>query len=103
VRARCERTAVEPCQVTFDEMAEFGSVMPILSTGVGWGRAVGWVCKPEVAGSSPARSITYLQISPFVLSGKARSWGNCMSAPPAEACETRLWPQIPAGLSSGHA
>jgi hypothetical protein len=56
VRARCERTAVEPCQVTFDEMAEFGSVMPILSIGVRWGRAIGWVCKPEVTGSIPVRS-----------------------------------------------
>jgi hypothetical protein len=56
VRARCERTAVEPCQVTFDEMAEFGSVMQILLVSVRWGRAIGWVCKPEVAGSIPARS-----------------------------------------------
>jgi hypothetical protein len=67
VRARCERTAVEPCQVTFDEKADFGSVMPILSVGVRWGRAIGWVCKSEAAGSNPARSIfrkTYLQDFP---------------------------------------
>jgi hypothetical protein len=57
VRARCERTAVEPCQVTFDEKADFGSVMPILLVGVRWGRVIGWVCKSEAAGSNPARSI----------------------------------------------
>jgi hypothetical protein len=38
--------------------AEFGSVMPILSICVRWGRAIGWVCKPEVTGSIPVRSIT---------------------------------------------
>jgi hypothetical protein len=57
VRARCERTAVEPRQVTFDEMAEYGSVMPILSVGVRWGRAIGRVCKPEATGSIPVCSI----------------------------------------------
>jgi hypothetical protein len=57
VRARCERTAVERCRVTFDEKAEFGSVMPILSVCVRWGRVIGWVCKSEAAGSNPARSI----------------------------------------------
>jgi hypothetical protein len=30
--------------------------MPILSVGVRWGRAIGWVCKPEVTGSIPVRS-----------------------------------------------
>jgi hypothetical protein len=55
VRARCERTAVEPCRATSSVEASFGLVMPILSVGVGRGRAIGWVCK--VAGSSPARSI----------------------------------------------
>jgi hypothetical protein len=58
VRARCERTAVEPCQVTLDEMAEYRLVMPILSVGVRWGRAIGRVCKSEAAGSNPARSIS---------------------------------------------
>src|SRR6266511_6347508 len=32
--------------------------MPILSVGVRWGRAIGWVCKSEAAGSNPARSIS---------------------------------------------
>src|SRR6266542_7012913 len=56
MRARCERTAVEPCRVTFGTRASFGSDMPILSIGVRWGRAIGWVCKPEVTGSIPVRS-----------------------------------------------
>jgi hypothetical protein len=59
VRARCERTAVEPCQMTYDEMAEYGSVMQILLVCVRWGRAIGWVCKPEVTGSIPVRSIFF--------------------------------------------
>ena len=58
VRARCERTAVERCQVAFGEKADFGSVMPILSVGVRWGRVIDWVCKPEVTGSIPVRSIS---------------------------------------------
>jgi hypothetical protein len=57
VRARCERTAVERCRTTFDEKAEFGSVMLILSIAVSWSRVIGWICKPEAAGSNPARSI----------------------------------------------
>ena len=61
VRAGCERTAVEPCQVTFDEMAEYGSVMPIVSVGVRWGRVIDWVCKPEVTGSIPVRSMAHLK------------------------------------------
>jgi hypothetical protein len=56
VRARCERTAVEPCQVTSDETTEYGSLMPSLLVGVRRSRAVGWVCKPEVTGSIPVRS-----------------------------------------------
>jgi len=44
--------------MTFDERADLGSVVPILSVGVRWGRAIGWVCKPEAAGSNPARSIS---------------------------------------------
>ena len=31
--------------------------MPILSVGVRWCRAIGWVCKPEVTGSISVRSI----------------------------------------------
>jgi hypothetical protein len=42
--------------MTFGDMVEFGSVMPILSVGVRWGRVIGWVCKPEVTGSIPVRS-----------------------------------------------
>ena len=57
MRARCERTAVERCRAALVGTADFGSVMPILSIRVRWGRAIGWVCKPEGAGSSPARSI----------------------------------------------
>ena len=56
VRARCERTAVERCQLTFGKRADLGSVMPILLVRVRWGRAIGWVCKPEVTGSIPVRS-----------------------------------------------
>jgi hypothetical protein len=58
VRARCERTAVQRCRATFDDKADFGSAMPILSVAVRWGRVIGWVCKPEGAGSNPARSIS---------------------------------------------
>jgi hypothetical protein len=66
VRARCERTAVEHCQEMVDGKTDFGSVMPVLSVGVRWGRAIGWVCKPEGAGSNPARSTSkVLQISIF--------------------------------------
>ena len=57
MRAPSERTAVERCRVRSAEKGEFGSVMPILLVRVRWGRAIGRVCKPEVAGSSPARSI----------------------------------------------
>jgi hypothetical protein len=57
VRARCERTAVKRCRASFAGPADFGSVMPILSVGVRWGRAIGWVCKPEVTGSIPVRSM----------------------------------------------
>ena len=56
MRAICERTAVEPCRASFGGMADYDSAMPILSVGVRWGRAIDWVCKPEVAGSIPARS-----------------------------------------------
>jgi hypothetical protein len=39
--------------------------MPIPSVGVRWGRVIGWVCKPEVTGSIPVRSMhkkmTYFQ------------------------------------------
>jgi hypothetical protein len=56
VRARCERTAVERGRLAFDEEAEFGSAMPVLSVGVRWGCVPGWVCKPEVTGSIPVRS-----------------------------------------------
>jgi hypothetical protein len=35
---------------------------------VRWRLASGWVCKPEVAGSIPARSIKILQIGIFVAS-----------------------------------
>jgi len=52
VRADCRRTV----SVTFGEIAEYGSVMPILSVCVRWRRAIGWVCKPEVTGSIPVRS-----------------------------------------------
>jgi hypothetical protein len=52
VRARCERTAVERCQARFAKRSDFRSVMPILSIGVSWGRAIGWVCKPKVTGRS---------------------------------------------------
>ena len=34
VRARCERTAVHRCQVTFADKVDFGSLMPILAIGV---------------------------------------------------------------------
>jgi hypothetical protein len=44
-----------------DSRADFGSVMPVLSVGVRWGRAIGWVCKPG---------------SPVHLTGVARVWGN---------------------------
>jgi hypothetical protein len=54
VRAQCERTAVEPCRATFGRAGDFGSVTPILSVGVSWRRAIGWVCKPEVTESFSA-------------------------------------------------
>jgi hypothetical protein len=56
VRARCERSSVDPCRVTFDTTGDLGSVMRILLVGVRWGRVIGWVCKPKVTGSSPVRS-----------------------------------------------
>jgi hypothetical protein len=58
VRAWCERTVVERCQVTFGKTPEYALVMPMLLVGVRWGRAIGWVCKSEAAGSNPARSIS---------------------------------------------
>jgi hypothetical protein len=57
MRARCERTALERRQATYNSTGDFGSAMPFLSIDVMWGRAIGRVCKPEVAGSSPTRSI----------------------------------------------
>lgn len=41
VRARCERTAVERCWVEFGYKADSGSIVPILSISVRWGRAIG--------------------------------------------------------------
>jgi hypothetical protein len=56
-RARCERTGVERCRARLDEKGDFGSAMPILLVGVRWSWAVEWLCKPEVTGSIPVRSI----------------------------------------------
>jgi len=61
VRARCERSAVEPCRVAFDDDSEFGLAMPVLLVAVRWRLVSGWVCKPEVTGSIPVRSIADLQ------------------------------------------
>src|SRR5918999_6427409 len=56
MRARCERTAVERCREPFGDRGDFGSAMLNLSIAVRRGRAIGWVCKPEVTGSIPVRS-----------------------------------------------
>ena len=58
VQARCEQSAVEWCRLTYDEMPANGSTTPVSFVGVGWCLVLGWVCKPEVAGSIPARSIS---------------------------------------------
>jgi hypothetical protein len=54
--------------------------MPILSVGVRWGRAIGWVCKPEVTGSIPVRSMPagYLLGPVSAILGSAA--GGCASA-----------------------
>jgi hypothetical protein len=50
--------------------------MPILSVGVRWGRAIGWVCKPEDTGSIPVRSTeNQLETAGFSLSTLARPVG----------------------------
>ena len=72
MRARCERTAVERCRVTFGEKADFVSFVPVLSVGVRRSRVIGWVCKSEAAGSNPARSIAR----------KKRFAGTCRCAVP---------------------
>jgi hypothetical protein len=77
VRARCDRTGVERCRMTFGEEASFGSVMPILSIDVRWGRVIAWVCKPEVTGSIPVRSIDMkpCKRGAFVVLGGRRKGG----------------------------
>ncbi len=57
VRARCERTAVQRCRARFVKRRDLRLAMPILWVGVRRGRAIGWLCKPEVTGSIPVRSI----------------------------------------------
>jgi hypothetical protein len=100
VRARCERNLVKRCRMAFG-MGDLGSVMPIPSVRVRLGRPIGWVCKPEVTGSIPVRSIKSLQTGPFLLSRWARAWSSCSSTATAEAGETRLYPQTPASLTAG--
>jgi hypothetical protein len=64
--------------MTFDGKADFGSVMPILSVDVRRCRPIGWVCKPEVTGSIPVRSISrksrfadaFLRAVPTLASGQ---------------------------------
>src|SRR6266536_1431522 len=56
VSARCERTAVQRCRARFVKRRELRLAMPILAVAVRRGRAVGWLCKPEVTGSIPVRS-----------------------------------------------
>jgi len=58
------------------------------------------LCKPEVAGSSPARSIRPCKLD-FLLSLQTRSRSTCTSTVGADAGETRLSPQIPASLTAG--
>jgi hypothetical protein len=53
VRADCRRTVSDAVR----HNGRFGSVTPILSVGVRSCRAIGWVCKPEVTGSIPVRSM----------------------------------------------
>jgi hypothetical protein len=57
----CERGASGPLSNTVGprsgEQADFGSIIPFLLVRVRWSRAIGWVCKPEVTGSIPVRSI----------------------------------------------
>ena len=68
LRAPCERSAVERCGITFDGTGDLGSSMPILSVRVRWGRPIDWVCKPEVTGSIPVRSINPCKSALFVVS-----------------------------------
>jgi hypothetical protein len=83
--------------MTFDEKAAFGSVMPILSIGVRWGRAIERVCKPEVTGSIPVRSTKGLQMVVFVVTSDETAGQRQIY----RGCESRLSPQIPAGLTAG--
>src|SRR6266542_5737039 len=57
VPARCERTAVQWRRARFVKRRRLRLGMPILLVGVKRGRAIGWLCKPEVTGSIPVRSI----------------------------------------------
>ena len=57
VRARCERTAVKRGRTAFAEKRELGSMMRLWSMGVGSCLASRWLCKLEVTGSIPVRSI----------------------------------------------
>src|SRR6266498_1738917 len=58
VPARCERTAVQWRRARFVKRRRLRLAMPILLVGVGRRRAIGWLCKSEVTGSIPVRSIT---------------------------------------------
>src|SRR6266545_6625846 len=58
VPARCERTAVQRSRARFVKRRDLRLAMPIPLVGVRRGRAIGWLCKSEAAGSNPARSIS---------------------------------------------
>jgi uncharacterized glyoxalase superfamily protein PhnB len=75
--------------------------MPILSVGVRWGRVIGWVCKPEVAGSIPARSITDIAQTSAVPEGSLDS-GMVLtnrSAPPATVTPVLIYPDVRAAVA----
>ena len=102
---RADRRRTVSCHVR--RMADFGSFMPILLVGVRWRWAIGWVCKPEVAGSSPARSIKYLQIALFCCpQGRNSGETTCprLGLTPRNPARSRKFPQVvlPADQTGGH-
>jgi hypothetical protein len=94
---RCERRASAALSTGVRRRSPrrliFASVMPLLLTGVRWGRIIGSVCKPEVTGSIPVRSINTCKLALLVVSvGEIRA--NWLHAARADGAGTRLLPPI---------
>jgi Zinc-binding dehydrogenase len=103
----CARLDVLPARTEHVPVgvADFGSVRSILSVGVGWGRAIGWVCKSEAAGWNPAGSICRQGgsgVTAFAVGDRVFGFDDAGSGGHAQyktVSRDRMVTMIPAGLS----